>query len=345
MAVDLKQKLIDANLYYNPALALGYNFLLLFIIGARGIGKTYGYKKFVINRFIKKGEQFVYLRRYKTELKKISRFFSTLERDNVFPDYKLEVIGREFYCNDKVMGYAIPLSTWGIEKSNEYPNVRTILFDEFLIENSKLSYLKNEAEALLNMMETIFRDRDNTRCILLSNATTVVNPYFLYFQLMPDLEKRFNLYPERGILIELCDSKNFSVAKKKTRFGQLIKGTDYADFSIENKFVNDDDSFIEKRTKNSRFLCAVAYHGKIFGYWLDDKEGKIYVSYDWQPNTNHFYSMTTQDHQENRLLMNNWKTNYYLNKVATAFKGGYLKFDNMVIKGLHYDLFNKMKVW
>ena len=94
-------------------------------------------------------------------------------------------------------------------------------------EKSKISYLPNEAEALLNMMETVFRDRENTRCILLSNATSVVNPYFLYFGLMPNVETRFNHYEDRGILIELCDSKEFAIVKKQTPFGKLIQGTAY----------------------------------------------------------------------------------------------------------------------
>lgn len=329
--------------WYSPNNALGFNSLLSFIIGARGIGKTYGYKKFVINRFIKKGEQFIYLRRYKTELKKIKEFFKAVQKE--FPEYKLEVKGKEFYCNGTLMGWAVPLSTWSIEKSNEYPNVRTILFDEFLIEKSKLSYLPNEAEALLNMMETVFRDRTNTRAILLSNATTVVNPYFLYFSLMPDVERRFNYFEDRGILIELCDSKDFAVLKKQTPFGRLISGTDYEDMSIDNEFVNDTDTFLEKRTKQSHFLCAIAYAGKIFGYWVDENTGRIYASYDWQPNTRNLYSMTTDDHKENMLLMKNWKNNYYLSTVAKAFKGGYLMFDSIVIKNLHYELFNKMKVW
>ena len=48
---------------------LSYNALLSFIITERGLGKSYGSKKFVAKRFINKGKQFVYIRRYKSELK------------------------------------------------------------------------------------------------------------------------------------------------------------------------------------------------------------------------------------------------------------------------------------
>ncbi|MCG5559890.1 phage DNA encapsidation protein, partial [Klebsiella pneumoniae] len=104
------------------------------------------------------------------------------------------VKGREFHVDGKLAGWAIPLSTWQSEKSNAYPNVTTIIFDEFIREKDKTGYLANEAEALLNLMDTVFRGRDNVRCVCLSNAVSVVNPYFLYFNLVPDINKRFNAY-------------------------------------------------------------------------------------------------------------------------------------------------------
>ena len=52
-------------MYYDFSKLVSYNALLSFVIGERGVGKTFGAKKFVINDFLKNGNQFVYLRRYK----------------------------------------------------------------------------------------------------------------------------------------------------------------------------------------------------------------------------------------------------------------------------------------
>ena len=57
-------------MWYSYALVLSYNAMLNFIIGERGVGKSYGIKKHVIKRFIKKNRKFIYLRRYETELDK-----------------------------------------------------------------------------------------------------------------------------------------------------------------------------------------------------------------------------------------------------------------------------------
>ena len=84
-----------------------YNSFYHFILTNRGFGKSYGAKKRCIDRFLKYGEQFVYVRRYKTELKKISRYFEDIKER--YKGHDLEVRGRTFYCDGKVCGYAIPL--------------------------------------------------------------------------------------------------------------------------------------------------------------------------------------------------------------------------------------------
>jgi hypothetical protein len=181
---------MDKSLYYNPNKMLSYNRILNFVIGARGIGKSYAWKVHPIKRFLKYGEQFIYLRRYKPELKKVNQYFDNVKDE--FPGVELKVKGREFYINGKLAGWAIPLSSWQSEKSNAYPNVSTIIFDEFLREKDNSGYMPNEVSALLNLMDTVFRDRENCRCVAFPMRVSVVNPYFLYFNLIPNINKRFN---------------------------------------------------------------------------------------------------------------------------------------------------------
>ena len=52
--------------WYNYDKINSYNAMLNIIMTNRGFGKSYGSKKMAIKNFIKKGEQFVYVRRYKT---------------------------------------------------------------------------------------------------------------------------------------------------------------------------------------------------------------------------------------------------------------------------------------
>lgn len=329
-----------SSLYYNPNQMLSYNRILNMIIGARGIGKSYGMKKHVTNRFLKHGEQFIYVRRYKGELRKVANFFDDVKQE--FQKVELKVKGRQFYINGKLAGWAIPLSMWQSEKSNAYPNVSTIIFDEFIREKDNSGYLPNEVEALLNLMDTVFRDRENVRCICMSNAVSVVNPYFLYFDLVPNTSKRFNAY--KNILVEIPNSRDFSEERRKTRFGSLIDGTEYGDMSLDNEFVNDSSLFIERRTKESKFQFGLVYKGMTMGVWVDIEGGIMFLSNDYDPSSKIVFALTTNDINENAMLMSNWRNNYYLKKLVNAFMNGYLRFDNQVLRNVGYEMFKKMRV-
>lgn len=328
------------ELYYNPNKMLSYNRILNFIIGARGIGKSFAMKEYPIKRFLKTGEQFIYVRRYKGELKKVTNYFNDVMVK--FPKHQFKVKGREFYIDGKLAGWAIPLSMWQSEKSNAYPNVGTIIFDEFIREKDNSGYIPNEVEALLNLMDTVFRNRDNVRCVCLSNAVSIVNPYFLYFDLVPNINKRFNAY--KDILIEIPESVDFSEERRKTKFGSLIDGTEYGGMSLDNEFVNDSNVFIEKRSKNSKFKYAILYKGMTIGIWVDTDEGIMYLSSDYDPSSKNVIALTTDDLNENAMLMLNWRNNYYLRKMVSAFTKGYLRFDNQIMRTVGYEIFKKMHI-
>lgn len=332
---------MDSSLFYNPNKLLSYNRILNFVIGARGIGKTYGFKKYCINRFIKNGEQFIYLKRYKTDLKGFDRFFDAVAKE--FPEHSFKVRGRECYIDGKLSGWIMPLSSWQSIKASEYPNVCTILYDEFLLEkSSKQSYMQEEPKALLNFMDTVIRNRDNARCICMANAVSVVNPFFLYFNYIPNINKRYNAYEDA--VIEIPDSVDFSEERKKTRFGRLISKTDYGAFSLGNEFVNDSQVFIEKRTKESKFSFAVIYKGMTMGLWVDADAGLLFLSNDYDPSSKYMFALSTDDLSENVMMLTGWKNNYYLKKMVHAFMSGYLRFDNQILRNIGYEMFKKMNI-
>ena len=79
-----------------------YNAFFHFILTNRGFGKSYGAKQRCIDRFLKYGEQFVYVRRYKTELKKIGKYFDDIKER--YPDHEFKVVGKTFYIDGKEDG-------------------------------------------------------------------------------------------------------------------------------------------------------------------------------------------------------------------------------------------------
>ena len=178
----------DKDIYLDFNKPLSYNALLSFIITERGLGKSYGAKKYVAKHFIKKKKQFVYLRRYKTELKEamlknnVPIFWEQIKNDPELKDHKFTNKKDTMYIDDELSGFAIPLSIANILKSSTYENVDTIIFDEFLIDKGSYHYLQNEVIQLLDVIETVARLRD-IRVIFLGNAISITNPYFTFFNL------------------------------------------------------------------------------------------------------------------------------------------------------------------
>lgn len=326
---------IDTSIYYDPNKLLSYNRILNFVIGGRGIGKTYGYKKHVINRAIKKGKQFIYLRRYKSDIRgKLQHFFNSVKDE--FPDVEFRVKGRNFYADGKLIGYTMVLSSWQSEKSNEYPDVETILFDEALREKDNSSYIPNEPQALLNVMDTVFRNRENVRCICLSNSVTLVNPYFVYFGIVPDIDRRFN--KNESILVEIPKLEDFKEVRKKSKFGKLVKGTDYGEMSIDNKFINDSPVFIERRTKQSKFQFTIVYKGEHLGVWIDVEKGLMYLSDDHDPSTTRKFALLSDDLNEGITMVVGYSKNMFMMKFKSAFKHGLLRFDNQKLRTYGYEI-------
>lgn len=255
-------------MWYDVNSTLSHNCLLNFVVGPRGVGKTYSCKNRVIRNFLRKGEQFVYLRRYETEIKKdkIEKFFDDIEY--CYSDHGFAVKDGKFYIDGKVAGYYLPLSKASQVKSVPYPQVSMIIFDEFIIDQGMIRYLPNEVITFNEMYSTIARLRDVT-VLFLSNAITFTNPYFLFFDL--SLQQGQKIVKKGDILLELVDSPDYTRAASETRFGKIIQGTDYGKYAIENSFLRDTDTFIEKMSGPGTYLFTIRVNDESFGvYYLNE---------------------------------------------------------------------------
>lgn len=328
---------MEENVYYNYDRIISYNALLNMIVGPRGIGKSFGATDFVTNQFIKKGDEFVYLRRYKTELSRgVKNFFSALIKENKYPNNTLSTKGLTFLIDDKICGYAMTLSTAQQLKSSNFPNVKTIIFDEFLIEPGQGHYLKNEVFAFLGLIETIARTR-NIRVIMLGNSVSEINPYFLFFDISIPYNNDIKLFKDGMILLQYINGTEFQKAKKQTRFGKLVSGTDYEDYAIDNKFLDESKMFIEKKSGGSKFSFSFVYKGSIYGVWIDYNIGKMYVSNDYINNGLSF-ATTTDDHSPNTMLYSIAKKYNCWNSFIQNYKLGNVYFENMKIKNVSKEV-------
>lgn len=313
-------------MYLDLNKALSYDKLFTFIIGARGVGKTFASKKHCINRFLKYGEEFIYVRRNKSDLKKINLFFNDIREQ--FPDHKLEMKNGVMHIDGKVAGYSIPLSTSATQKSTPYPKVGWIIFDEFIIDKGYQRYLPNEVDAFLELYSTIARLRD-VKVIFLSNAISVTNPYFTYFHL--DITNNREFFTQGEIVVQLVKNEEYANAAKQTRFGKLIAGTDYSAYAVDNAFLRDSNEFIAKRSANSALLFNLHTRSNTYGVWYDSKERVFNVSKDFNPDYNIEYSTDILSHMENTTLITK-KHPYLFEQFLTAYLHGKTTFETIQIK-------------
>ena len=103
-----------------------------------------GAKEYVIKKYLKKKEKFLYLRRYDNEIKSLFQkdFFSDIR--NQFPEVILEAKNKKFYLNGEIFGYAKRLTEAQDLKSASFDDVTTIIFDEYAIEKNRRYYLTGE---------------------------------------------------------------------------------------------------------------------------------------------------------------------------------------------------------
>lgn len=312
--------------FYVPSRVKSYNKFINFIVGGRGIGKTYGFKVDSIKHFKKTGKQFFYFKRHTTDMSTIDTFFNDISHE--FPEDELSVKGgkkyNKFYINDEICGYSMPLSRYKTLKSSSFVNVDTIIFDEFLPEKGGYNlYIPNEVELFLNAIDSIFRQREG-HVYLLANKTSISNPYFNYFNISVNPAKEFNTFKgsmmKEQILIQNCGDDYDKGSQEKSSFQKLISGTRYGDYN-SGKFAYDTNDFIMRMTPNAKYICTIYADGIYFGCYVDFTEGKIFINRNVNMDYPAVYSIG-KDMRENMILSKGWRNDRVLSMIVRNYRVG-----------------------
>lgn len=329
--------------YWDIRKTLSYNCLFNFIISLRGGGKTYGTLKYCVDKYLKEKKQgrvwqFVYVRRQENELKKLTisrggRLFNDIRKE--FPGHILKAESNVLYCDGEECGYAIQLSNAFTQKSDPHPNVQMIIFDEFIAVKQS-SYLNDEVTKFLELYESIARPGTNhpvVRVFFLGNAVTQMNPYFDYFRLERPYAGEFKRFGSTNdILVQDVDVPELQEDKHRSRFGQLIQGTEYASYSIDNEWLEDNTDFIQKKTKDCEYRMSIRYNNQWIGIWFDTIDWIYYISMDVDLQNPNKYSATTQDHKPNVMLIKNAKRMASFKHLIDSYNMGAIRYESVKLK-------------
>lgn len=158
----------------------------LLVYGRRSRGKSWSSKELCIDEFMKTGRTFVYLRRYGEDIKPSnalqywSKFQGKVFEKLTHGKYnEMTARANTYYLgngdNKELCGYFLDLNHAERWKSQEFPRVKYIIFEEFI---TNQIYLDDEANELLNLVSTIARNETDVVVIMLGNAISRVCPYF-----------------------------------------------------------------------------------------------------------------------------------------------------------------------
>ena len=285
---------------YDISGVIGSNCPINVVTGARSYGKTYGWKKRGIKRFIETGETWGYLRTFDQEIKDIladgnEAFFSDIMRNDEFPGYKFRAMGRTMQCgkvtgkNEKtgedvvewrVMGQFLALTKAQSYKGKTVANMTLVVFDEFIRETKIPPYPANCVNMLLSLWETLDRREDRVRIVMLANSADAVNPYFLAWGIVPPPLGQHAKFPvgNSHVYVENCWSKEFDEYADKSNIGQFTQNSAYQLYAQKNRFANQSGAFVIERPRRTKPQMNVKWADETFCIHLmqDDLSG-LYI--------------------------------------------------------------------
>lgn len=232
-------------------LASGIPFI--FVIGARGVGKTYG----ALKDNVETGTTSLLMRRTQAQADLISNpdfnIFKPLNDDegyNIIPKriskYNSVFIRTDEEGQEKVVCYSAALSTLSNMRGFDASEIDRIIYDEFIPEPHERP-LKKEAEALFNAYETINRNRElkgrpPVQLVCLANSNDISNCVFEYLNLIriaDKMQKNNNdiwIDHNRGLMIIMMHRSPISKRKANTALYRLTKDTDFSAMALDNDF-------------------------------------------------------------------------------------------------------------
>lgn len=181
--------------YYNTKRIDKYNATYNVIFGERSNGKTYALLLKALKNYLESGSQFAYVRRWKEDIigRRATRLFGGINGNNEvqrltggafegvhyyagrFYLCNYDENGKAIYSDNEILGYTFALSDGEHDKSTSFPNIRLIVFDEFL---TPRVYLQDEFVLFMNTVSTIVRKRTDVKIYMLGNTVNRYAPYF-----------------------------------------------------------------------------------------------------------------------------------------------------------------------
>lgn len=344
------------NKFYDGSYIISKNKVWNFTLGNRNAGKSFYYKKLLLDRYFKGIEQgkkdclFAIFHRKVEDVKLTSPGFFDDILDLKFSGkvmtFKASSNGfGRFYIDGVLCGYSLCIKNYvTYKKMSELQTVSNILFDEFLSEKS--DYVSGEVDMVRNIYSTIARGggqfiRDNVQMFFVSNTVSMVNPYFTAF---PQIKESFKYNTRRicrdDFVLELYMNDNATEALMSSKFGKSIEGTDYAAYALNNDFYNDNYTFVEKIGGVKDYIITYILNNEKFAVYESRSKGYIYISKSID-DTHKEICFDNEDHNINYLMIQ--KNEQFIKNLYRFYQRALVRFEDLDCKISFLSIINIQK--
>lgn len=338
------------------------------IFGERSNGKTYSVLLEGLKEYCLHGGQLAIVRRWKEDItgRRASDIFTALNSNNEVEKltngkyHGITYFASKFYlCNYDENGkpvysldtdcfaYTFALSETEHNKSISYPNITTILFDEFI---TKHIYLNDEFVLFMNTISTIVRQRTNVKIYMCGNTVNKFCPYFQEMGLTHILEMKqgtIDVYTygnsELKVAVEYCTNSqhrkenNFYFAFNNPKLNMITGGAWELDIypHLPVKYQPKNIQFIYFIEFNG-FLCqceVVEINGEMFTFIhqkttpLKDESNDLIYTLDFHYELNYNRNICKPLNTLQKRLLWFFETNrvFYQNNEIGDIVNNYLK--------------------
>lgn len=338
------------------------------IFGERSNGKTYSVLSEGLKEYCSHGGQLAIVRRWKEDItgRRASDIFTALNSNNEVEKltngkyHGITYFASKFYlCNydengkpvysldNDCFAYTFALSETEHNKSISYPNITTILFDEFI---TKHIYLNDEFVLFMNTISTIVRQRTNVKIYMCGNTVNKFCPYFQEMGLTHILEMKqgtIDVYTYGDstlkVAVEYCTNSqhrkenNFYFAFNNPKLNMITGGAWELDIypHLPVKYQPKNIQFIYFIEFNG-FLCqceVVEINGEMFTFIhqkttpLKDESNDLIYTLDFHYELNYNRNICKPQNTLQKRLLWFFETNrvFYQNNEIGDIVNNYLK--------------------
>lgn len=267
--------------YINYHHVLSYGFRHNFLVGARGKGKTYGLTRWLLNKCIREGKKFIWVRNSGETLNELvdnggSKFLADHLEILGYDPNMVEFSKRLFKYEGGLVGTFMSLAAFAKIKGSNFDDHTYFIFDEFMPELGEVIRVDYEY-ALKSIMQSVFRERTDFVAFYTANVLRTNSNILDFFS--------FNILPHfEGQTIQRNKSKSAIMFYFQNQEDSSTKNKHGDPFAMANKYTQDSlildyknniDPEVNKGIKKSQLLMYVVSDKNYF--LLREYKGKIAV--------------------------------------------------------------------